>query len=75
MRFKGCTIGHVKSIYKLKIAAMETKDDAKIESLKQEYPEIFDAKFLMDILKNEFFRDRNGLDDTMIFKMELFQYH
>lgn len=34
---------------------------AKFDYLKSHYPELFNAQFMMDILKNEFKRDRKGL--------------
>lgn len=75
MRFKNCTIGFVKSIYIKKINATQQNDQEALMSLKAEYPEIFDAKFMMDLVKNEFERERNNLDDNMIFITQLFQYH
>lgn len=75
MRFKNCTLGYIKKIYYEKISATERKDETALTKLKTEYPEIFDAKFMMDILRNEFERAKKGLDDNMIFVNYLFQWH
>lgn len=74
MRFKNCTLAYIKNIYKRKIVAIENKDQKTLDFLRDEYPEIFDARFLMDFLKNEIERIRNGLGDDILFKNGLFTY-
>ncbi|HSW93211.1 MAG TPA: hypothetical protein VLJ15_02520 [Gammaproteobacteria bacterium] len=75
MRFKNCTLGFIKKIYLEKMSAMEKKDEATLEKLKTDYPELFDSKFLMDVLRNEFERAKKNLGDDMLFTFYLFQYH
>lgn len=75
MRFKNCTLGYVKKLYLEKVKAVENNDLKKIEYFKNNFPELFNANFLMDFLKNEFERSRKGLDDNMIFQTNLFKYH
>lgn len=58
-----------------KVEAVEKKDEATIAHLKEHYPELFDATFLLDVVRNEFERSKAGLDDEMIFKNYLFKYH
>jgi len=74
MRFKNCSLAYIKEIYKLKIIAVKNKDTETLDYLKNNYPEIFDARFLMDFLKNEIERIRNGLNDDVLFKNNLFTY-
>ena len=74
MRFKNCTLAYVKNLYMQKHKAVEESDHVKIEYLKLNYPELFDAKFMMDILRNEVDRAKKGLDNNIQFKNYLFQY-
>lgn len=74
MRFSDCTIGDVKNLIKEKYLAVEKNDQTKLSSLEKKYPELFNVSFLMDFLKNYFHQSRNGLDDSLAFKLELFKY-
>jgi hypothetical protein len=74
MRFKNCTLAYAKDIYMQKVHAIQKNDREKIKYLNDAFPEIFNAKFLMDLLKNEFEREKAGLDDNIIMKFNLFQY-
>jgi len=75
MKFNNCTLGSIKALYLKKVTAIEKNDKVLLTNLKENYPELFDAKFLMDVLKNEFERIKNNLDDDVIFVNYLFQYH
>ena len=75
MRFKNCTLGYVKKLYLQKVRAIEEKDPVKIDYLQLNYPELFNPHFLLDLLRNEFERDKKGLDDNIILQNYLFQYH
>ncbi len=75
MRFKNCTMEYVKNLYMQKVDAEQKKDESRLSELKNTYPELFNANFLMDLLKNEFERIKYGLDNTIEFKMYLFKYH
>jgi len=75
MRFKNCTLKYVKNLYMKKVEAEQNKDENTLNELKNNYPELFNANFLMDLLKNEFERIKNEWDDSIEFKTHLFKYH
>ena len=58
-----------------KMEAQEKNDNEKMEFLQNNYPELFNAKFLMDFLKNYFEQVEKGRDENILIKFELFQYH
>ena len=74
MRFTNCTIGYVKELFLEKYQAVQDNDQRKIDALKIEYPELFNAQFMMDFLKNYFEQSRKNLGNNEPFKMELFKY-
>jgi hypothetical protein len=74
MRFQNYTIGQVKSLFMEKVVAKEKKDSEKLHYLENTYPELFNAKFLMDLLRNEFDREKKGLTDDIIMQYYLFSY-
>jgi hypothetical protein len=65
MRFKNCTLAYVKNLYMKKVKAVDKNDQETIQYLQLNFPELFNAQFLMDVLRNEFERDRNGADNNI----------
>ena len=54
MKLDGLSIEFIKDLYMLKVRAVERNDQTAINHLKEQYPEIFNAEFLIDILRNYF---------------------
>ena len=75
MRFQNHTLGFVKDLYLLKIAATLNNDHASLEYLKENFPELFDAKFLIDLLRNTLRLEKGEISEDMKFEYLNFKTH
>jgi hypothetical protein len=58
MKLSKVTYHFYKELLQQKYAAIETENKVLLVKLRQQYPEIFNAGFLLQFLKQEFFADK-----------------
>jgi hypothetical protein len=75
MKLKNCSLQLIKDLYMVKINAVERGDSTGVEHLKNNYPELFDATFLIDVLRNEFEHERGVQNINASFKPYLTNTH
>lgn len=75
MKLRNCSLQLVKDLYMIKIKAMARNDKCAIDHLKSNYPELFDATFLLDTLRNVFENGGDRQNNNLPFKHYLTNMH
>lgn len=60
MKLDNVSLGFITDLFKEKMIATEKKDELAIKALKEKYPELFSADFMVDFLRN-FFENKDKI--------------